>query len=310
MRDFKKIFIVLIILMLLAMSCTKREDKESSDKVSIAVTLDAYSTFLKFLIEDNAEIITVIPVNADPHTYDANIKQIMKISNAEIYFTSGLEIEQNIIEKAYSNNKNLKIVALFQEDLLLPRPRDIHTKEHKHRSFKKSKNKDLENLIVPLDKDAHFWFDWQGLVYSVDLMTRHLLEIFPELTSLITSNREKLILAINNTYTDLNEIAKNISLKQILVYHPSYQYLFKNFGLQQVPIQIDGKEPNLRQLYQINQMIADGELAGFILMQPQYNSESVKIIQEKFNLELEQLDPLGANILETLEEFKGILQRW
>ncbi|MBN2652194.1 MAG: zinc ABC transporter substrate-binding protein [Spirochaetales bacterium] len=310
----KKIIIFLVVLLLFG--CSKTSNKKSSvveDSLLVAVSLDAQAFVVNSIAKDLVETVVVIPLNSDPHTYDANIKQIMKIASADIYFTAGLDVERKIFEKVFSSKKHPKVVRLFDSSLLLPLARGTHNHDEDHHDHEDGDDHDeephlsgftsgeeIDELIVPLDKDPHFWLSRKGLIYSSEIITEELIQLFPESRESLEANKADLIMAINAKFDELKSIS--IEYSKVLVYHPSYQYLLEEVNIVQVPIQIEGKEPNLKQMNQIVELIKLADIPNFILVQPQYDPESVKILTQKYGLGIKIIDSLSANPFDAVDQ--------
>jgi zinc transport system substrate-binding protein len=84
-----------------------------------------------------------------------------------------------------------------------------------------------------------------------------------------------------------------------MVFHPSWGYFARQYGLTQIPIEIQGKEPNPRGLSQI---ITQGRDLGIkvIFVQPQFSEKSAAVIATEIGATTAELDPLAEDWAATM----------
>jgi zinc transport system substrate-binding protein len=96
--------------------------------------------------------------------------------------------------------------------------------------------------------------------------------------------------------------------KTLLVYHPAWTYFANEFGMEQISIEHDGKEPKAKELKNIIQM-AKEKGVKCIFFDPHFDESSVETIARSLGLKIESLDPLPLNYLENLKEIRDKLNR-
>ncbi|PKN31913.1 MAG: ABC transporter substrate-binding protein, partial [Deltaproteobacteria bacterium HGW-Deltaproteobacteria-20] len=82
--------------------------------------------------------------------------------------------------------------------------------------------------------------------------------------------------------------------RTFLVFHPSWGYFAKAYGLTQASIEVDGKEPSPRDLARI---IAAGKESGakVVFVQPQFSQKSATVIAKQIGATVVRLDPLAED---------------
>jgi len=91
------------------------------------------------------------------------------------------------------------------------------------------------------------------------------------------SNEEAFLKEIDGLHKDLTEIFKDKKGLKFLVYHPAWGYLARTYGLEQVPVEIEGKEPKPEQLTRlITRSKKDG--IKIIFVQPQFSTKSAETL--------------------------------
>ena len=96
-----------------------------------------------------------------------------------------------------------------------------------------------------------------------------------------------------------------------MVFHPSWGYFAKEYGLEQIPIEAGGKEPSPRDLAKI---VTKGREKGIdvVFVQPQFSDRSAKVIAAEMGAKVVPLNPLAAdwadNMLRAAEAFRKALE--
>ncbi len=97
-----------------------------------------------------------------------------------------------------------------------------------------------------------------------------------------------------------------------MVFHPAWGYFAKEYGLTQIPIESEGKEPGPKQLAAI---IDQGRKHGVtaIFVQPQFSDKSAKVIAKELGARVQPLNPLAPdwadNLRKAAETFKTTLSQ-
>lgn len=89
--------------------------------------------------------------------------------------------------------------------------------------------------------------------------------------------------------------------RTFLVFHPSWGYSAKAYGLKQAAIEIEGKEPSPKDMERV---IAMGRETGakVVFVQPQFSEKSASVIAKQIGATVVRLDPLA-------EDWSGNLRR-
>jgi len=87
--------------------------------------------------------------------------------------------------------------------------------------------------------------------------------------------------------------------KKFMVFHPSWGYFAEAYGLEQVAIEVEGREPGPADIVRIIET-ARAEGIGTIFVQPQFSSRSARMIAGATGAQVVEADPLAENWGENL----------
>ena len=96
-----------------------------------------------------------------------------------------------------------------------------------------------------------------------------------------------------------------------MVLHPAWGYFAEAYGLNQIPIEIEGKKPKPAQLKRLIEYARKHGIK-IIFIQPQVSNQNAKIIAKAIEGEVVQADPLAydwtENIRKQADKFKSALK--
>ncbi|PTE44026.1 metal ABC transporter substrate-binding protein [Staphylococcus equorum] len=111
----KKIIAIALVFILFLSACSngsnEKNDTASNDKLKIVTTNSILYDMVKNTAGDNVEIHSIVPIGQDPHEYEVKPKDIKALTDADIIFYNGLNLEtgNGWFEKALSQaNKSTK----------------------------------------------------------------------------------------------------------------------------------------------------------------------------------------------------------
>ena len=95
-------------------------------------------------------------------------------------------------------------------------------------------------------------------------------------------------------------------VEYFIVYHPALTYYARDYGLRQVAIEADGKEPSAKQLTAtIRQAREDG--VRRIFYQKQFPASTVEVIARDIDAEYVAIDPLGRDAIENIDTITDLI---
>jgi len=179
------------------------------------------------------------------------------LSKSRIYFAIGVTFETVWLPKFAKLN---------------PRMRIVHTDKGIDKMAMVAHHHD-----TPSSLDPHVWVSPP----EVKIIARNILETFMEMdpsnSRTYQSNEEAFLKEIDRLHKDLTEIFKDKKGLKFMVYHPAWGYFARTYGLEQVPVEIEGKEPKPEQLKGlITRSKKDG--IKIIFVQPQFSTKSAETL--------------------------------
>jgi zinc transport system substrate-binding protein len=91
-----------------------------------------------------------------------------------------------------------------------------------------------------------------------------------------------------------------------MIFHPNLAYLARDYGLGEIAVEFEGKEPPPSRLKELIDLAAE-ENINTIFVQKEYDSRNARTIAAEIGAEIRVIDPLSENWLEsTLDIINGL----
>ena len=91
-----------------------------------------------------------------------------------------------------------------------------------------------------------------------------------------------------------------------LIYHPALTYLAADYGLTQISVEVEGKEPSAAYLSRLIDTSRTLKISK-ILYQKQFDKSTVEAIATELGLTPVVVDPLAENVVENIESLAHII---
>lgn len=264
--------------------CAIREREKNMVSVSIA----PLKYFVDQLTDSSLEVNIMVPQGASHGTYSPTASQMQKLSDSRIYLRIGsLGYEQAFIRRLHDINPEMHEINLL-EGVDLIRGEPIDHGDHIH-----------EGGI-----DPHIWMSPKVMLQVLPLIKNNLILYFPELEEVIESNYDDVLSDISAHHTRMKAISNELTKRQFMIFHPALTYLARDYDLEQISIEHEGKEPSPAQLGHLIKK-ANATSIPIIFIQQEYDITNADLIAAETNADVVTINPLAyewSDEMETIAE--------
>ena len=281
----RKIYITLLIAILCG-GCTSRRP---ADGEPLYVSILPLRSLVQGIVGDDFDIEVLVPPGASPETFEPTPRQFVGLNKARMVFNVGLiDFETMLLAKV---EDQAKVVDLSRGIELIAGTCSHGSHGHTHTH----------------GIDPHVWTSPRALQKMAENAYEAIREAYPDSVKYETNYR-----LLQQELKALDErTAARIAASDVeyfIIYHPALTYYARDYGLQQIAIEADGKEPSAKQLTQlIRQAREDG--VRRILYQSQFPASAVEVIARDIDAEYAEVDPLREDVIANIEEITGIITR-
>ncbi len=278
--------IIVSLALLGAVGCgsTPKQSNEPTIYVSIAP--------LKGLVEritgDDFEVKVLVPAGASPETYEPTPKQFIALNESEMIFSTGLiDFETALLSKIKDRER---VVDLSRGIELIAGTCSHGHGEHHHHDH---------------GVDPHIWTSARALKQMAKNAFAALEQCYPDSVHYLSAY-SNLIVELAALDTEIESQLEAAEVESIFIYHPALTYYARDYGIEQIAIEHEGKEPSAKRIAQIIEQ-ARSEGVDAILYQAQFPASSVEIIAGDIGAKPVQIDPLREDFIENIKEITATI---
>ncbi len=249
-------------------------------KIDICVSIPPQAYFVKKIADDLANVTVLIPPGSSPATYTPKPSQLKAIKKASLYFTIGVPFEKNWLKRFRSINPSLVVVDMtegIKKEPLQNALEHEHIHEHHHGAF-----------------DPHVWLSPKLALTLASNITAILSQKDPAHQNIFKQNYTDFKKSIALLQQKISKKLENLPQKEFIVFHPSFGYFAKEFGLSQVAIEKEGKEPSLKYIKRVIDFAKKHQIKT-IFVEPQFSQKSARYIAKQINGNVASIDPLAED---------------
>ncbi len=276
----------------------------AADKLQVTVSIVPQKYFVNQIAGDHVQVMVMVKPGSSPATYEPQPRQMAALSKASIYFAAGVPFERAWLPRFASANSKMRIISLEDSVVRMAMSGHHHEEEghdhlHNDAMHGHKKRHETDENFLP---DPHTWLS-PALVRVMAMDIRDaLIEADPKNTQDYHENYLDFVEDINELDSELAETFKKAGKRRsFMVYHPSWGYFARTYGLNQIPIELEGKKPSPKEMAQLIE-IAEKKDIKTIFVQPQFSKKSAKAIASAIGAEVLVADPLAYDWEDNLEK--------
>jgi zinc transport system substrate-binding protein len=255
------------------------------EKLHVAVSILPEAYFVERVGGDLVSVQVLVGPGQSPHAYDVTPRQLEELSRAKVYFRIGIACEDTLLPRIERLSKGLKVV-------------DLRTNVPLRRMGADEAGAEGEHAGRP---DPHIWL-------SPVLVKTQAQTICDALVAADPGHAEQYRKNLADFQQDLDRVHARIAAalaplkgREIFVFHPAFGYFADAYGLKQVPVEIEGREPTAKQLAAlIARAKADG--VKVIFVQPQFPVKAAEAVAQAIGGAVVPMDDLSRDYLKNLED--------
>lgn len=251
---------------------------DTGDRIPVAVSILPQKEWVEAVGGDRVCVTVMIPPGANPATYDPTTKTVAALSRAEIYFAVGSPLPFEV--------RYLPGFRAAQPDMIV-----INTSAE----------------IGIRDTDPHVWLSPANAASMVNATAEGLASVDPDHADEYHQNAAEYLARLRDTRRSVEDLLSGCERRTFLVYHPAWGYFAEEFGLRQMAIEEEGKEPGPEELAGI---IATARERGIrtIFVEPQFSRRTAETVASQLGGRVVTIDPLPeeycSGLLETARKIR------
>lgn len=220
-----------------------------------------------------------------PHHYEPTPKQVAAVMQSALLVATGMPFEMHLVGKVRATHAGLHVVDP-----------PISSADHTAHDCQHS------------DTDPHFWLDPRLAARHAEDIARALAALLPDRRSEFEANLARVLDRLDALDRELSARFHPLAGSTVLVTHPAYGHLLGRYGLKQLAVEVDGKEPGPKHLVALVDR-ARRENARIVLVQPQHPSPAARTLARELRIEVFDADPLPYDLPKAIDAIGDAVAR-
>lgn len=280
----------------------------AEEKPTVTVSIVPLKSFVEKIAGDRVTVNIMVLPGHSPATYEPKPSQMRGLSDSLLYFSVGVPFEKAWLSRFADQNPAMRIVPTQQGLELLTMASHRHhddEEEHDHDDHH-DHHADHDHDTEHVGKDPHVWLSPANVRIMAGTILENLVAILPEQKDVLTKNYRAFLEEIDATDRALSKILAPFQGEAFMVFHPSWGYLARDYGLKQLPIEIEGKEPSPARLGAFIRE-AKHQRVRAIFVQPEFSKKAANVIAGEAGVNVVSVSSLApdwsANLLRFARTF-------
>lgn len=258
-------------------SCSSNQSK-SSDKKVITVSILPQKAILSRISGDIFTINVLIPEEGNHETYEPTAQQMVETGKSVAYFKLGyLDFEVNWLSRLTENYPEMQLFDT-SEDLELIRGEEVVHGDHMHHG----------------GIDPHIWLSVKAVKVQAANMLKGLKVLDAPNSAYYEANYKQFSAELDSLDQQIKEIIETSGTREFMIFHPSLGYFARDYQLNQIPIELEGKEPSPAYMKQLIDLAREKQIRA-IFVSSQFNTQSALTIAGQLGAEIVEFNPVDPD---------------
>ncbi|MBQ4525590.1 MAG: zinc ABC transporter substrate-binding protein [Bacteroidaceae bacterium] len=262
-----------ILFFCLLCSCASRRG-EDADKPMLVVSIEPMRYFVEEIAGDAFEVVTMVPRGGNPETYEPVPSQLMGMEQCDAYLRVGpIGFEEAWIERLSAIAPRMQVMDMSEGIRFV---HDVHANGDAHID----------------EREPHVWTSPRNARIIARNICQALSSLSPADSLSFRQRWQALDSMMAATDKQVTQILAHEADSTFLIYHPTLSYFASDYGLRQLCIEEEGKEPSpahLRTLVDACRRLG----TRVVFLQQQFDRRHVEVIAAETGLRIVPIDPLG-----------------
>jgi zinc transport system substrate-binding protein len=283
----------------------------SRDKIKAFVSILPQAYFVERVGGNRVQVSVMVGPGQSPHTYEPTPIQMSEMSEARLYFRIGVDFENVWMERVSKINPNMRVIDTRRGIELRPMrahhhkgAHDNHEAKH-HQRHSQNRPTEHESHHHHHDgqgmKDPHIWLSLRLVKIQAETIYQALTDEDPSHKVYYEANLKAFQRDLDKLDREIAHCLKDMKRRKFMVFHPAWGYFAYDYGLEEIPIEIEGKEPTAKSLHHVIEE-AKEEGIKIIFVQKQFSKASAKTVARAIGGRVVQIDPLARNYLNNMRQ--------
>ena len=287
-----------------AESPASEEATAAADGLVVVTTTNILADLTARLVGDHGTVTALMPVGADPHSFQLSSAQGQQLRDADIVVANGLGLEEGMLDALESAaEEGVEVVSLAETVTTLAEDQtedEGHAEEEEHGEEDHAEEEGHEHDHA--DGDPHFWMDPVRVAEAIEDLALHLAEVDDNATEAEWAARAEVLVAeLQALDEEVEEILSVVAddRRVLVTNHDSYDYFADAYDFEVLGTVIPGggtlAEPSAADLEILVEDIRDAGVTA-IFTETTDPSRLAEVVAQEVGEEIAVVQLVGGSL--------------
>lgn len=269
-------------LMFFVASCGSPSAKDDGRVITVSIPPFAY--FIEAVAGDDFKVSIMLPPGADHHIWEPLPAQINALAGSEAFIINGqLGFEQAWMGRFREINPDMKILDLSQNIDLIELSGTEEEEDHNgHEGH------------LHGGPDPHYWMSPVSAYVIAEDVKNFLTQLNPASAQKYEAGLKALQNNIARVDSTLREELSGATSTTFMIYHPALGYMARDYGLEQISFEDEGKSPSPARMKALIDIARDKGI-NIIFIQAEYELRNAESLAGETGAGLVVINPMNRD---------------
>ena len=250
-------------------SCASGEAEEDG-RVRVVTSLQLFADFVEEVGGERVKVTSLVPGDADPHTYEPVPSQVAEITDADVVVLNGLGLEETLRDVIDNNvGSDIPVIEMAAGLPVIDESGDEH-----------------------VFGNPHLWLNVRHAMRYVENVRDALAEVDPRSAAVYQANAEAYLEELSALDQEIAAAIESIPTerRKLVTFHDAFPYFAERYGLEVVGVVVEspGREPSPQELAQLADRIRS-ESVPVVFIEPQFAGTILEAVARDTDVQVRTL---------------------
>ena len=279
--------------------CGPPAARSAAGKLPVFVGIPPLAYLVEQIGGPHVRVGVLMQPGQDPHTFEPTPQQVLALNKARLFFEVGMPFERILAQRIKEGNQRISVVDAAQniqkrilvdgcadKHLETPGREDVGRPGHPHPAG---------------EPDPHVWLSPRLLKKLAENVAAALERADPADARAYAKELAQLSDRLDTLDAEVGRRLAPYRGRRFYVFHPGFGYFAEAYGLHQVAIEEDGRQPTPKQLQSLI-ACARNDHVRVIFVQPQSPQQSAEVIAEAIGGKTVMIDGLAKDVPRDIDD--------
>lgn len=242
--------------------------------INVTVSIVPQKYFVERIGGDRVNVAVMVPPGFSPATYEPRPSQIEELSATQIYIRIRVPFEEAWMERIATADENMLII---------------------------DQSEGIERIGRT---DPHIWLSPQLVKIQAQTIYDGLVQVDPGNEGFYRANLDAFLADLDELDAAIRETLSGLQSRKLMVFHPAWSYFARDYGLEMIPVEIEGSEPSAAEMASLIRAAQENDIR-VIFAQPEFSTRSAETIAQEIGAQVLLISPLAPDWLDNLRRAAG-----